>query len=184
MKNSTLAIFSLIIAAASLSACSTVKMPNLDFLKFSEFEEEGGGFDDVVQLAGSLLSFSDPDLVTPPDFLYLSDFKNDFDTPEPLLLVHYPTYAWDLNLIYTCTFTFQPSREDPVLNIYAGNDEPFGITLPDELYGPARAGDDELVQGKLLTQRRANSVLAGWLNEQQGLWLQTWPPQTFLMSLN
>ena len=50
MKNSKLATFSFIIAAASLSACSTVKMPNLDFLKFSEFEEEAkniGDFPDI-----------------------------------------------------------------------------------------------------------------------------------------
>ena len=40
MTNSKLATFSLIIAAASLSACSTVKMPNLDFLKSSEFDED------------------------------------------------------------------------------------------------------------------------------------------------
>ena len=151
---------------------------------FSEFEEEEFFFGDVVQLAGSLLSFSDPDLVTPPDFLYLPEIQNDFDTPEPLLMIQYPTYAWDLNLIYTCTFTFQPNREEQILSIYLGSDEPFGITLPDELYGPARAGDEELVQGRLLTQRRANSVLAGWLAEQQDLWLQTWPPQTFLTSLN
>ncbi len=151
---------------------------------FSEFEVDGFGFDDIVQLAGSILSFSDADLVRPPDFLYLPEFQNDFDTPEPLLLVHYPTYAWDLNLIYTCTFTFRAGGEESALNIYAGIDEPFGITLPDELYGPARGGDDELVQGRLLTQRRANSVLAGWLAEQQDLWLQTWPPQTFLTSLN
>jgi len=47
MTRSKLALFSLMIAAASLSACSTVKMPNLDFLKSSEFEEDAkniGGY--------------------------------------------------------------------------------------------------------------------------------------------
>ena len=51
MKHSKLATFSLILAAASVSACSTVKMPNLDFLKKSEFEEDArnlGGYPDVA----------------------------------------------------------------------------------------------------------------------------------------
>jgi len=40
MTRSKLATFSLIIAAASLSACSTVQMPNLDILKSLGFENE------------------------------------------------------------------------------------------------------------------------------------------------
>ena len=51
MTYSKLATFSLIIAAASLSACSTVKMPNLDFLKSSEFDEDVkniGGYPDTA----------------------------------------------------------------------------------------------------------------------------------------
>ena len=40
MTRSKLATFSLIIAAASLSACSTVQMPNLDILKSLGFEDE------------------------------------------------------------------------------------------------------------------------------------------------
>ena len=40
MTRSKLATLSLILAAASLSACSTVKMPNLDFLKSLGFEED------------------------------------------------------------------------------------------------------------------------------------------------
>lgn len=40
MTFSKIATFSLILAAASLSACSTVKMPNLDFLKSLGFEDE------------------------------------------------------------------------------------------------------------------------------------------------
>jgi len=50
MTYSKLATFSLIIAAASLSACSTVKIPNLDFLKASAFEEDAkniGGYPSI-----------------------------------------------------------------------------------------------------------------------------------------
>lgn len=46
MTNSKLAIFLLVLAAASLSACSTVKMPNLDFFKSSEFEEDAKNIGD------------------------------------------------------------------------------------------------------------------------------------------
>lgn len=51
MSHSKLATFSLIIAAAALSACSTVKMPNLDFLKSSEFEEEAKNIGDYPSVA-------------------------------------------------------------------------------------------------------------------------------------
>lgn len=51
MTSSKLATFSLILAAASLSACSTVKMPNLDFLKFSEFEEDAKNIGDYPSIA-------------------------------------------------------------------------------------------------------------------------------------
>ena len=40
MTTSKLATFSLILAAASLSACSTVQVPNLDFLKSLGFEAD------------------------------------------------------------------------------------------------------------------------------------------------
>ena len=40
MTRSKLATFSLILAAASLSACSTVQMPNLDILKSLGFDNE------------------------------------------------------------------------------------------------------------------------------------------------
>lgn len=40
MTSSKIATISLILAAASLSACSTVKMPNLDFFKSLGFEDE------------------------------------------------------------------------------------------------------------------------------------------------
>lgn len=43
--------FSLVIAAASLSACSTVSMPNLDFLKTSEFQEEAENIGDYPQIS-------------------------------------------------------------------------------------------------------------------------------------
>ena len=46
MTISKLTTFSLILAAASLSACSTVKMPNLDFFKSSEFEEDAKNLGD------------------------------------------------------------------------------------------------------------------------------------------
>jgi len=51
MTTSKLATFSLILAAASLSACSTVKMPNLDFFKSSEFEEDAKNFSDYPSVA-------------------------------------------------------------------------------------------------------------------------------------
>ena len=50
MTYSKLATFSLVIAATSLSACSTVKLPNLDIFKASAFEEDAkniGDFPDV-----------------------------------------------------------------------------------------------------------------------------------------
>ena len=51
MTYSKLATFSLIIAAVSLSACSTVSMPNLDFLKSSEFEEDAKNIGDYPSVA-------------------------------------------------------------------------------------------------------------------------------------
>jgi len=51
MTYSKLASFSLVLAAASLSACSTVKMPNLDFLKSSEFEEDAKNIGDYPSAA-------------------------------------------------------------------------------------------------------------------------------------
>jgi len=51
MTYSKLATFSLILAAATLSACSTVKVPNLDFLKFSEFEEDAKNIGDFPSVA-------------------------------------------------------------------------------------------------------------------------------------
>ena len=51
MTTSKLATFSLIIAAASLSACSTVKMPNLDFFKASEFEEDARNLGDYPKIS-------------------------------------------------------------------------------------------------------------------------------------
>jgi len=51
MTRSKLAKFSLILAAASLSACSTVSMPNLDFLKSSEFEEDAKNIGDYPDVA-------------------------------------------------------------------------------------------------------------------------------------
>ena len=51
MTYSKLATFSIIFAAASLSACSTVKMPNLDFLKSSEFEEDAKNIGDYPSIA-------------------------------------------------------------------------------------------------------------------------------------
>ena len=51
MTTSKLATFSLIIAAASLSACSTVKMPNLDFFKASEFEEDAKNLGDYPKIS-------------------------------------------------------------------------------------------------------------------------------------
>ena len=51
MTYSKLATFSLIVAAASLSACSTVKMPNLDFLKSSEFAEDAENIGDYPDIA-------------------------------------------------------------------------------------------------------------------------------------
>ena len=54
MTSSKLATFSLILAAASLSACSTVQLPNLDILKSLGFENE----DDAEEL-GDYPSVSD-----------------------------------------------------------------------------------------------------------------------------
>ncbi|WP_154813593.1 hypothetical protein [Hellea balneolensis] len=51
MTHSKLATLSLVLAAASLSACSTVKMPNLDFLKSSEFEEDAKNIGDYPEPA-------------------------------------------------------------------------------------------------------------------------------------
>lgn len=51
MTSSKLATFSLILAAASLSACSTVKMPNLDFFKSSEFEEDAKSLSDYPKVS-------------------------------------------------------------------------------------------------------------------------------------
>lgn len=51
MTCSKLTTFSLIFAAASLSACSTVKMPNLDFFKSSEFEEDAKNLGDYPDIA-------------------------------------------------------------------------------------------------------------------------------------
>ena len=51
MINSKLATFSLILTAASLSACSTVKMPNLDFFKASEFEEDAKNLGDYPKVS-------------------------------------------------------------------------------------------------------------------------------------
>jgi len=53
MTHSKLATFSLILAAASLSACSTVKMPNFDFLKSSEFEEDAKNIGDYPDVANA-----------------------------------------------------------------------------------------------------------------------------------
>ena len=51
MIPSKLATFSLILAATSLSACSTVKIPNLDFFKSSEFEEDAKNLGDYPSVA-------------------------------------------------------------------------------------------------------------------------------------
>lgn len=51
MTRSKFATFSLIIAAASLSACSTVKMPNLDFFNASEFEDDAKNLSDYPSVA-------------------------------------------------------------------------------------------------------------------------------------
>ena len=51
MTYSKLATFSLILAAASLSACTTVKMPNLDFFKSSEFEEDAKNLSEFPSIA-------------------------------------------------------------------------------------------------------------------------------------
>ena len=51
MTRSKLASFLLIIAAASLSACSTVSMPNFDFLKSSEFEEDAKNIGDYPSVS-------------------------------------------------------------------------------------------------------------------------------------
>jgi len=51
MTSSKLASFALVLAAASLSACSTVSMPNLDFLKASEFQEEAENIGDYPQIS-------------------------------------------------------------------------------------------------------------------------------------
>lgn len=51
MTFSKIATLSLILAAASLSACSTVKMPNLDFFKSSEFEEDAKNLGDYPDIA-------------------------------------------------------------------------------------------------------------------------------------
>lgn len=51
MTLSKIATFSLIAAAASLTACSTVSMPNLDFLKSSEFEEDAKNIGDYPSIA-------------------------------------------------------------------------------------------------------------------------------------
>ena len=50
MTPKKLATLSLILAASSLSACSTVKMPNLDFLKTLGFEDDAqklGDYPDI-----------------------------------------------------------------------------------------------------------------------------------------
>ncbi len=51
MTCSKIATFSLILAAASLSACSTVKMPNLDILKTLGFEDEAENFGDYPSVS-------------------------------------------------------------------------------------------------------------------------------------
>ena len=51
MTFSKLAILSLGLAAASLSACSTVSMPNLDFLKTSEFAEDAENIGDYPSVS-------------------------------------------------------------------------------------------------------------------------------------
>jgi len=51
MTCSKLTTFSLILAAASLSACSTVKMPNLDILKSLGFEEDAEDLGEYPSIA-------------------------------------------------------------------------------------------------------------------------------------
>lgn len=51
MTFSKLSTFSLIIAAASLSACSTVKLPNLDIFKASAFEEDAKNIGDYPSVS-------------------------------------------------------------------------------------------------------------------------------------
>jgi hypothetical protein len=51
MISSKTATFLLVLAAASLSACSTVSMPNLDFLKSSDFAEDAKNIGDYPSVA-------------------------------------------------------------------------------------------------------------------------------------
>ena len=51
MTSSKLATFLLILAAASLSACSTVKMPNLDFFKSLGFEDDTKSLSEYPSIA-------------------------------------------------------------------------------------------------------------------------------------
>lgn len=51
MTSPKFAKVALILAAASLSACSTVSMPNLDFLKGSDFTEEAENIGDYPSVS-------------------------------------------------------------------------------------------------------------------------------------
>ena len=51
MTRSRLGTYAIILAAASLSACSTVKMPNLDFFKSLGFEDNTKSLSDYPDIA-------------------------------------------------------------------------------------------------------------------------------------
>ncbi len=86
MTGSKFAKFALIAATACLSACSTVKMPNLDFFQSSEFEEEAKNIGDYPDVADTPAVPTDVRSAKRWDkqARKLIAKRDTFDTPRPV----------------------------------------------------------------------------------------------------
>ena len=86
MTGSKFVKLALITAATSLSACSTVKMPNLDFFKSSAFEEEAkniGDYPDVTDAPAAPTNVR-PARTWDTQAKLLMAKRDAFDTPRPV----------------------------------------------------------------------------------------------------
>lgn len=77
--------FALILAAAAMSGCSTVKMPDLDFLKLPEFSEEAKNISDYPKVSDAPSAPTDvrKDAAWDVEAKKLMKERDNFNVPEP-----------------------------------------------------------------------------------------------------